>query len=178
MSTFYFMAVIFPSLKSLAPYLETSVGGEAWKGILDKLCTNLETALGFQGVRVGNRQERTRHELQSPPLWSVSRRGGGVWGLKHAVQCYHLWNRPHDGWWVRILQGCLLHSSICVETLRTEIWLPEAHSFILSHTNLSRKIREQGSSKLTWELNKLPEIHTLESRVTTWTDHTSLYPCV
>lgn len=73
---FYFMAVIFPSLKSLAPYLETSVGGEAWKGVLDKMHTNLETALGFQGVRVGDRQERTRHELQSPPLWSVSGREG------------------------------------------------------------------------------------------------------
>lgn len=147
MSPFYFMAVIFPSLKSLAPYRETSVSGEAWQGVLDKMCTNFETALDFQGVRVGDRQKRTRHGLQSPPLWSVSGQEGSEACSANVAKS--------SAWWVGQGAGKLweLNSDylrLTASSYHTPIFLAKSES----------KVR---LSSLAW-LNKLLETHALGTR--------------
>lgn len=149
MSPFNFMAVIFPSLKSLAPYLETSVSGEAWQGILDKKCTNFETALDFQGVRVGDRQERTRHGLQSPPLRSVSgQEGSGPCGANVIIAKSSTW---------RVGQGAGKLWELKSDYLR--FTASSYHTPIL----LAKSENKVRLSSLAW-LNKLLEPHTLGTR--------------
>lgn len=147
MSTFYFMAVIVLSLKSLAPYQETSVGGEAWKVVLDEMRTNFETALGFQGVKdrrweTDGREQGTSFKVLLYGLFPDRK------DMKHAVQMLSF--AKLSTWWMG--KGAWKLWELKSDYLRLT-----ASSY---HTKSESKVH---LSSLAW-LNKLLETHALGTR--------------